>query len=116
MLLCCGTKSCRDEILRNVRRHHWPARRSARNFSFVVGDQLFQWSSRSRGTSELRSDWIREHLDLISRERSTQIRQRPPRLKDDGSVFVNIVHQKNPAAESRQRLFHGLPVEVRALC
>src|SRR5262249_25773057 len=85
-----------NEVLRNV----WGNQRSAgvgERGGGRGGDTLRRTFRRP---SQTRSDWIGQRLDLTPRQRSAQIRQSPTCSKDHRRIFVNVVHQKDPAAES----------------
>src|SRR5207302_1619842 len=56
----------------------------------------------------------RQHLNLIARQRSSQIRQSPAALKYFRRAFVDIVHQKNAVCQTGDDALHFATIELRA--
>jgi hypothetical protein len=42
-------------------------------------------------------------LNLLARQRSPEVGERPARLKDDGLILVHVVHQEDAVAKSGQK-------------
>ena len=65
------------------------------------------------GRRSTRGGWrLGKKFDLGTREGTREVRKRPARTKQDGLVFVDVIHQEDSTIETGKRLFQTRPVEA----